>query len=694
MENNEELQEVEKLQVRPFTRFCMSIGAVPSSYLAGLTIEEQLLWLCSYLENEVIPTVNNNGEAVEELQGLYEELHDYVEHYFDNLDVQEEINNKLDEMTTSGQLTYIIKNYVDSVFDPYVEETNADISEFKESVNNQISQTNSDVLTNANNITTLSSRMDTFASLTDGSTSGDAELADARVSYSGLTYSSAGDAIRGQVNLLFNQLNKQNLDFEENQFDGIYIQGLYKSADGTFDSSRTDYISSKNKIYVGDAVRYRFQSVPDNIGTCWIMFYEQDDTFISAHQYSISAKTPMKFPADTYYVRVSLAKTGGGTLAPTNIMPFVLKFKYFFNDTKSLIDTMNKIYGLNNTFDFSNYIYYSSDGTIGTVTNRIGIIQQIQLTQDMEISVDSGYKYSPVFFSQYTGVPDHDYQTEAISWTTSPMTLEKGSIITFNMAKTDDTTINPSDGIHIHLRYKYPDSEPEVLTNYSFDVVNNKHKLSLTKVGDISGKQSFCKYNNNYYITDGSHIYVYDSTFTLTSTVDINLGHGNSMQLGHNGKCYVSGWNDNKIYVVDLSTISITNTINLPTTGYTTGVVDDINNIAYILQRDTNPSNTKEHYNLITYDITNDTILSTKKTPNSFGALQGCDLIDGKILATYGLGGSNDIDNGYVMYDLNGSIIGEYVFGSKTSDEPEGVFVDRDTKELYIMWYNNLYKIS
>ena len=46
---NDDLKEVEKLNFRPFTRFCMSIGAVPSSYLAGLDIEEQLLWLCSYL---------------------------------------------------------------------------------------------------------------------------------------------------------------------------------------------------------------------------------------------------------------------------------------------------------------------------------------------------------------------------------------------------------------------------------------------------------------------------------------------------------------------------------------------------------------------------------------------------------------------------------------------------------------------
>ena len=106
------MKDVEKLEPRAFTKFCMSIGAVPSSYLAALSIEEQLLWLCSYLEKEVIPAVNNNGEAVSELQNLYIELHDYVEHYFDNLDVQEEINNKLDKMAEDGDLATLLAPYI------------------------------------------------------------------------------------------------------------------------------------------------------------------------------------------------------------------------------------------------------------------------------------------------------------------------------------------------------------------------------------------------------------------------------------------------------------------------------------------------------------------------------------------------------------------------------------------------------
>ena len=81
--------------LRPFTRMLMTIGQIPTSYLISMSYEEQLLWLCNFLEKEVIPALNNNAEAVKEVQELYTELKSYVDNYFENLDVQEEINNKL-----------------------------------------------------------------------------------------------------------------------------------------------------------------------------------------------------------------------------------------------------------------------------------------------------------------------------------------------------------------------------------------------------------------------------------------------------------------------------------------------------------------------------------------------------------------------------------------------------------------------
>ena len=102
--------KIEKLN--PFGRMCVSLGMLPSSYKESLTYEEQLLWFFKYLDETVIPTVNNNADALEELQALYIQIKTYVDEYFENLDVQEEINNKLDDMAESGQLTDIIAQYL------------------------------------------------------------------------------------------------------------------------------------------------------------------------------------------------------------------------------------------------------------------------------------------------------------------------------------------------------------------------------------------------------------------------------------------------------------------------------------------------------------------------------------------------------------------------------------------------------
>lgn len=104
--------DIDVKYVSPLKKICMTIGELPASYLETMSYYEMLVWFVEFLKNQVIPTVNNNAEAVQELQNLYEELRTYVNDYFDNLDVQDEINNKLEAMAESGQLTDIIAQYL------------------------------------------------------------------------------------------------------------------------------------------------------------------------------------------------------------------------------------------------------------------------------------------------------------------------------------------------------------------------------------------------------------------------------------------------------------------------------------------------------------------------------------------------------------------------------------------------------
>lgn len=86
--------------------------AIPLAFDESMSYYETLCGLLSYLKDTVIPTLNNNADAIIEVQNLITQLQSYVDNYFDNLDVQEEINNKLDDMAEHGELTDIIAQYL------------------------------------------------------------------------------------------------------------------------------------------------------------------------------------------------------------------------------------------------------------------------------------------------------------------------------------------------------------------------------------------------------------------------------------------------------------------------------------------------------------------------------------------------------------------------------------------------------
>lgn len=64
--------------------------------------------------NKIINSENTLGTQVENVTNAFIELQNYVNNYFDNLDVQDEINNKLNEMAQDGTLQEIIAEYLNT----------------------------------------------------------------------------------------------------------------------------------------------------------------------------------------------------------------------------------------------------------------------------------------------------------------------------------------------------------------------------------------------------------------------------------------------------------------------------------------------------------------------------------------------------------------------------------------------------
>lgn len=138
-----------------------------------------------------------------------------------------------------------------------------------------------DVRDAVNNVPVLENRMDTFTHLDEGSTTGDAELIDIRNGADGVTYNSAGTAVRTQISNLKEDLNSNKLDgFSDIPFsianyrigpngNRLYLAGHYA----------TDYCPCKE----GDVVKWYGRSfVYQGAVSSLIAFYDADKVFISS----------------------------------------------------------------------------------------------------------------------------------------------------------------------------------------------------------------------------------------------------------------------------------------------------------------------------------------------------------------------------------------------------------------------------
>ena len=115
--------------LKPFRFWCQKI--LPLVYDDSLSYYELLCKVVDYL-NKTMEDVETLEGDISSMYEAYEQLETYVNEYFDNLDVQEEINNKLDEMSSTGELSALISKYVK----PFLEEQ----TEYNEETRNYVNE--------------------------------------------------------------------------------------------------------------------------------------------------------------------------------------------------------------------------------------------------------------------------------------------------------------------------------------------------------------------------------------------------------------------------------------------------------------------------------------------------------------------------------------------------------------------------
>lgn len=93
-----------------FTKYIAK--TLPLAFDESMSYYECLCALLEYLNDTIVPDINNTNDGLSELQTFYLQLQDYVNNSFDNLDVQDEINNKLDQMVEDGTIDELLAQIV------------------------------------------------------------------------------------------------------------------------------------------------------------------------------------------------------------------------------------------------------------------------------------------------------------------------------------------------------------------------------------------------------------------------------------------------------------------------------------------------------------------------------------------------------------------------------------------------------
>lgn len=70
-----------------FRRFPKSIGELPTSYRESISYEEQVLWLCNFIEKEILPSIDISQETIEEIKSSFESLRNEVETSLEDFEV-------------------------------------------------------------------------------------------------------------------------------------------------------------------------------------------------------------------------------------------------------------------------------------------------------------------------------------------------------------------------------------------------------------------------------------------------------------------------------------------------------------------------------------------------------------------------------------------------------------------------------
>lgn len=382
----------------------------------------------------------------------------------------------------------------------------AKINDFKSEVNTSLSSQNTLInqtaSTQNSKITTLESRMDTFTSLKEGSTTGDAELIDARIGANGTKYPSVGKAVREQVNSLNEALVEQDSNNR-----GINLLKFVKWTDGKY--IYTTGVASDNTDYsyteLMKCVPNEEYSINVNKSNAFINFYNINREHISGI-YKEKGKHIIETPENAYYITYSCYTTDKYRDIILNTNPLITK-----KDSYDIISGFNA--DIINNSGWKRGYYLSADN--GTEITNSGLSHTIDYSL-----CGSGNTYACPLFTDTVYVCFYDKNKNFISGTTdkvfttpdnctylrlSTISSHEEYMYLINSFNTKEISISNGDDIQKAINIANKFNIPLIVNGGTYDISNIggiglSVKCNIIGIGNPVIKADLAVYNENFSI--------------------------------------------------------------------------------------------------------------------------------------------------------------------------------------------------
>ena len=504
---------------QPFRYWCQKV--LPLVYDDSLSYYELLCKVVIYL-NDMLDDINTLASDVDNINNAYLQLQHYVNIYFQSLDVQEEINNKLDELVTSGRLDILLATFIPYItlemFGGVGDGVTDDTLALKKAIENSYSTGRSIIISEKNFL--ISETIDILKSVTLLSISNKTQ-SDDDVNYNIIF---TGD------NYLFNIHN--GVPF--NIFSNLYIKG-----------------NGKNKCFYVNSHRNSFNNLYlKNFSTCFLVTQKGDiKTFenkinnnIFENNTNVLESTYATGSSTDGFFTNNIIINGNYSLMCNVLSQWVIKDNHDYSiNGISVLQAVN-LNIENNYFDNTNKtsIYLLANGILNITGNQFLCAGKGDCYK-IRISSQEGFDYSSACVSSNTLTKVGDISG---SWwlLNSSLPFSFSGNISFQQAN----LLHPNSYSHIEAPYN---------SINTINILSSTHNISKCKVFNIMDKIKMFAIN----ITLTSNVNAYNEIAKINGL--LSVGFNQYCVCLKPSNCHLFLLNDSTVLACDQDLTSDTNIV-------------------------------------------------------------------------------------------------------------------------------------